>query len=122
MANAFTTRTYAVDRAVIVQVAGEVDLLTAGALERQLHRVCRQASPATAVVLDLSAVSFLAAAGLGVLVCAQQDCDRQGRVLRVVATQRAVLRPITLTGLDRVLETAASIEDALGGEAGDPDE
>jgi anti-sigma B factor antagonist len=89
-------------------------MLTAGEPERQLNGVCSHARPATAVVLDLSAVSFLATAGLGVLACAQQDCERQGRALRVVATQRAVPRPITLTGLDRVLETTASIEDALG--------
>lgn len=52
------------------------------------------------LVVDLSEVSFLGAAGLSVLVEAGATAGASGVGLYVVARTRPVLRPLTLTGLD----------------------
>jgi anti-anti-sigma factor len=106
-------RQYTADDAVVVRASGELDLVTAPALERSVEDVCAQAAPRAPIVVDLRDVSFLGAAGLGMLVRVQQRCRRDEHPLRVVATRRAVLLPMSLTGLDQLLEVVPSVECAL---------
>jgi anti-sigma B factor antagonist len=92
----------------IVSVDGELDGRTAPQLARALDRR-PPASPATVVILDLCAVSFLCAAGLRVLA----EAARDGAELLVVATGRAVRRPMELTGMSSQLSLHPSRERAL---------
>lgn len=103
--------------ATVVRASGEVDLATVGRLEQQLRSACAQSPPTVPVVVELSEVSFLDAAGLSALVRAQQICRSQGRALWLVAPYEAVLRPIRLTRLDEVLNIVSSVDGVLG--AGD---
>ena len=64
-------------------VSGELDILTAPAVERFLQAQLGCTVPGTTVVVDLSRVEVLAAAGVGVLVRAQHDAARRG--VRLVA-------------------------------------
>jgi len=58
----------------------------------------------TTVHLDLTRVTFLDSAGLTVLVVAHRAAERSGRVLALrCGTRRAVVRPLTITGLFGVL-------------------
>jgi anti-sigma B factor antagonist len=85
-----------------VTVTGEVDARCAPVLERGLLEVLTR--PDVAVVeLDLSRVAFLGAAGLTTLVVAHRAAERTGRLLRMrCGTNRAVRRPLELTGLSSV--------------------
>ena len=85
--------------AVIVQARGDVDLCSAPALERHLSAVL--AGQAPAIVLDLSAVTFLDCAGLRVLLAARRRAASQGSPFSLAAPQRAVTRLLQLTALDR---------------------
>jgi anti-anti-sigma factor len=88
--------------AAVCAVSGEVDLSTAPELR---DRLLAQVSPAGPdVVVDLVEVSFFGAAGLSVLVEVQAAADACGVGFYVVARTRAVLVPLTVTGLDRVLD------------------
>src|SRR4051812_3482033 len=97
--------------AVVVQVEGEVDTLTAprllAALEVALHSaVARQ------VIADLRGVTFLGSAGLRALVRATEQAERQHEPLRIVVDQnRPVVLPIQVTGLDQVLALYHSLSD-----------
>ncbi|MHA6631181.1 STAS domain-containing protein [Pseudonocardia sichuanensis] len=92
---------------LVVSVRGEVDKLTAPRLAEALDAV-RQARPA-AVLLDLSGVSFLCAAGLQVLAGAARDVPH----LQVVAATRAVLRPVEVTGMSGMLSIHPNRERAF---------
>ena len=85
------------DGAVTVTVVGEVDTHTAPALRSSLDTQLDR-SPST-LVIDLSRVPFLGAAGLAVLVEAQKRARAEGVDLRLIATTRAVTRPLRVTGL-----------------------
>jgi anti-anti-sigma factor len=70
---------------VVVRVLGEIDLITAGDLERPLLELL--ASGFEAVVLDLREVSFLDSSGIRVLITAHQCAEeRGGHLSSVVGT------------------------------------
>jgi anti-sigma B factor antagonist len=99
--------------AVVVEVVGEVDLLTAPRLHDAVMTAL--ASGPRVVVIDLLGVSFLGSSGLAVLVEAHQQAAGERTQLRVVAEGPATLRPLQVTALDRQLPLYPSRADALAG-------
>jgi anti-sigma B factor antagonist len=85
----------------LVQVCGEVDMVTADQLRAALHRLREQGC--RTVELDLSGVTFLAAAGLSVLVEHDRGLRAAAGRLLVVRPSRRCARMLALTGLDQVL-------------------
>lgn len=83
--------------AVTVTVVGEVDTFTAPVLRSTLDTQLEQ-SPKE-LIIDLSGVQFLGSAGLAVLVETQKSARSRDVDLRLVATTRAVTRPLEVTGL-----------------------
>jgi anti-sigma B factor antagonist len=83
--------------AVTVTVVGEVDTFTAPVLRSSLDAQLEQQPQE--LVIDLSGVQFLGSAGLAVLVETQKSARARGVELRLVATTRAVTRPLEVTGL-----------------------
>jgi len=98
------------NQVVVLVVAGDVDRATAPILHRALESAA-VVSPGL-VVVDLSAVKFFACAGLSSLVAAQHRAGDRDR-LRVVASRRAVRRPLELTGLDEWLTVCRNRAEAL---------
>lgn len=87
-----------------LDVIGEVDLATADDLLIAVRETIRLAAVwGVNVLVDLRGVDFLSAAGLRVLVTAHTDCATAGPALVVIADHDAVLRPLRITGLDRLL-------------------
>ena len=100
---------------VVLHVAGEVDLLTANLLGERIRE--RLVPINRVLVLDLSEVSFLGSAGLAEIVSASRSGTETGVRVLLVATNRAVLRPLEVTGLlslftvyDTVGAALASVE------------
>ena len=85
------------DGVVTVTVVGEVDTFTApvlrSTLDSQLELQPRE------LVIDLSGVQFLGSAGLAVLVETQKSSRSREVALRLIASTRAVTRPLEVTGL-----------------------
>ena len=97
----------------VVQLAGEIDIDTAPVLGDHL-RTHTSAKPAY-LLLDLSAVTFVAAAGLTVIVRALHGDQGIHGHLRVLGAtnNRAVARVLRLTGIDTLLRIHTTIDDAL---------
>ncbi len=81
---------------VVVTAEGEMDMATAGELRGSVGRA--MGAPATVVVIDLSAVTFMDCCGLRELVAARARLRAGGRGLRLRSPSPAVLRLLTLTG------------------------
>ncbi len=97
----------------MVIAEGEVDMLTAGRLEAAVNEALTEAA-GQAVVIDLTAVTFLGSHGLAVLAKLASKAEGRRQLLRVVVDEtRPVVRPIQLTGLDEVLALYYSVEEAL---------
>lgn len=98
---------------VIIRGYGELDVLTAPILVEQLRAAEALLTPPAPVVVDLTGVTFLASAGLSALAEHGQRYAELGSRLHVVATDRAVVRPIIVTGLHRVLPVFPTEREAL---------
>jgi anti-sigma B factor antagonist len=98
---------------VILHAYGDVDITTIATLADNLTTAEKAVTPPSPVILDLSHIIFLSAAGLATLVEHTRRCTRQGTPLRVVADQHAVLRPIELTGLSDTLNLHYRLSHAL---------
>ena len=94
----------------VVAVTGTVDMLTAPKLEEAINSAAK--SSPSAVIVDLSAVEFLASAGMGVLVAAREQLGDAAR-FAVVADGPATSRPLRLVGIAEVVDLYATLDDAL---------
>ena len=86
-------------RSVLVRVTGELDHVTAGTLGAVLADAETVVSPPAPVVVDLTGVTFLGAAGLSVLVDHHERCTALGSALLIVPGSKAARRAMTVTGL-----------------------
>jgi anti-sigma B factor antagonist len=101
----------------VVRVSGEIDLVTAPALEQAIGAVV--ADSPSALVIDLSAVEFLGSVGLKILAATYEKLATSTQ-FGVVAHGPATRRPIHLTGLDKTFPLYSTLDDALTG-VGDGD-
>ena len=85
------------DTVVRVTAAGEVDSTSAPVLREQIDAVLDSGAPE--FVVDLVHVSFLDSAGLCVLAAAHRRAGERSIRMRVLASSRAVIRPLQITGL-----------------------
>lgn len=93
--------------ACTVVVTGEIDHLTAPCLREVLLDVLGRPHLPRDVVVDLSRVIHLGAAGLTALAVARRAAADGGRVLHLrCGTARAVIRPLQVTGLWQTFDTA----------------
>jgi anti-sigma B factor antagonist len=96
---------------VLVTLAGEIDYAAVAGLREPLFALTDSGRQ---VVADLDRVSFIDAAGIGVLAGAARRAAVHGVTLHVVCAQRQTRRLFRLTGLDRVVSLAGDITEALG--------
>ncbi|MGD9530097.1 STAS domain-containing protein [Pseudonocardia sp.] len=96
---------------VVIEVGGEVDMLTSP----QLRRVAldQLAGGAELVVLGLDGVTFLGTSGLAVLIEVREAAHVAGVELRLACTQRRVLRPLAIAGLVPLFDIHDTLELAL---------
>lgn len=99
------------DGTVVVTARGEVDSLTGPLLKDVSLANLRPAGPP--LVIDLTEVSFLGAAGLGILDDLGKAAAAANVRLTLIANTRVVLRPLTITGLHREFDIHAVLTEAL---------
>ena len=103
-----------VDGAVVLTVAGEVDVSTGTFLHTRLTEVFDERGDRP-VVVDLSAVTLLSSTGLAVLVDTRWLAQQRGRGLVLVVDPAA--RPVSLAlqaaGLAALFDVRPDLEDAL---------
>jgi anti-sigma B factor antagonist len=91
---------------------GEVDSSSAPLLKQHLEALLDGGGTAELTV-DLDGVTFLDSAGLCVLAAAHRHAVKRGIRLRVLASARAVIRPMQITGLWELL-AAEQVEPGTG--------
>lgn len=93
----------------VVQVEGELDLLTAPKLAARLDRIMRE--PEGDVVLDLTDTEFIDSVGLQTLMSIDRRLAESGRTLTVVCGEGPVRRQIEIPRLITALTVVASLEE-----------
>ena len=104
-----------VDGVIVLAVFDVVDGATAPELAAAVGEAL--ASSPTALVIDLTGVTFLASVGMTILMRAKQDAGAEIG-FAVVAEGSATRRPLTLVGLDSELSLCLTRDEALRSVAG----
>jgi len=93
-----------------VRLVGRLD--TDGAAAVELRFNAATAAAAENAIVDLSAVSFLASMGIGMLIAAARTLRDRERAMVVVA-QGLVAETLRSTGVDEIVPVVDSLDDAL---------
>jgi anti-anti-sigma factor len=99
-----------VDRVVVVSVAGVVDMLTAPRLEDAIRAAV--AKDPSSLVVDFTAVEFLASAGMGILVAVHDELTPKVNFC-VVAEGPATSRPLKLLGIADIIPLYSTVDEAV---------
>ena len=94
----------------IAAVAGEIDIFTAAQLRERLSEL---AASSHRMVIDLDQVTFIDSAGLSALVGAANHTAAHGGSLHAVCTRPNIRTLFRLTGLDRRIPPARTLDQAL---------
>ncbi|WP_154697184.1 STAS domain-containing protein [Lentzea guizhouensis] len=99
------------DEIAIVTVKGEIDTVADEILLAEAVDVLTR--PPAGLVIDLQAVTFFGSSGINFLVAVRHQAQSRGVPFAVVAAQNAVVRPLQLTCVDRIIAPYPSLSDAL---------
>lgn len=95
----------------VLELRGEIDLLSAAELGPFLDRVTGR--PGTRVVIDLRSVEFFDCSGLRLLYRARARVLDGGGQVHLVCTHPLTLRVFRVTGLSRLLPPQPTLDAAL---------
>jgi anti-sigma B factor antagonist len=95
----------------VVTAPEEIDVSNADGLRTSLLEAASNGHPT--LVADMSRTRFCDSAGLHALAAAHQRARAEGGQLRLVISGDAVLRIFSITGMDQVIPSFASLDDAL---------
>ena len=110
----FRVSDYAIDSDThVVELGGEVDLYTAPAFKGRMAELLEEGR--TDLVVDLSQVTFIDSAALGVLVGGVKRLRPKGGSLGIVCTNQTIIGLLEVAGLDQVFPIHATVEAALAG-------
>jgi anti-anti-sigma factor len=106
----FNIRTDVIGDALVIDVSGEVDVVSAKELGSAMELVLEQ----KAVIVDLREVTFLDSSGLGTIVRGQRILGERGISLRVVAPPAGIVRRVfEITRLVESIPIVDSLDEAL---------
>ncbi|MEU3557894.1 anti-sigma factor antagonist, partial [Streptomyces fragilis] len=94
----------------VLELRGEIDILSAQEIHPHMDAVTGRPEPD---VVDLTPVEFFDCAGLRLLYRARRRVLDRGGELRLVCSDRLVLRILRITGLAELLPPVAGIDEAL---------
>ena len=94
----------------LLVLRGELDIATSPQLRDELVRVIGEGRR---IVVDLEGLSFIDSVGLGILVSGLKRARSDGGDLELVCSNRVILQPLELTGLDQTFTMHALREGAL---------
>jgi anti-sigma B factor antagonist len=95
----------------VISAGGEIDLHTAPELDRWIDEALQAGR--RHVVVDMSEVTFIDSTAIGVLVRAHRGAVEARGSLRLVCTDKNVLRILAFAGLDEKLTIHETLDEAL---------
>ena len=97
--------------AVVIALPAEIDMASAGRAGQQLGSAFT--AGVSTVIADMTATTFCDSSGISMLVRAHQQAAANNTQLRLVVPSAAVLRALTLVGMDDLLPIYPSLSQAL---------
>jgi len=112
-----------IGQVAVVTLPEEIDVTIADTVQEELLAVMD--AGAALLVADMSTTNFCDSAGVSALVRAFRRASASGNSMRLVIGTPAVQRVLSITGVDRLVDTFPSVAASLAGpydQPGQPDE
>jgi anti-anti-sigma factor len=101
-----------VDDVPVIRAVGELEIATVPEMRATVTEVTERRP--RAILFDFRRLSYLDSSGLGILVSARKRLAvHEGEVV-IITTQSAVLKALSLSGLDQIMRIYASEEEYFG--------
>ncbi|MEU0900376.1 STAS domain-containing protein, partial [Streptomyces massasporeus] len=94
----------------ILTITGEIDQTTGDHLQQAL---AVPSGPRPRIVIDMSGVTFMDSTGINILILAHRALDDAGGSLRLAAPAEPVTRVMHITGLDTIIDSRPTLDQAL---------
>lgn len=98
-------------RTLYMILRGEMDHHGAASARAQADALIDMHSPSV-LIMDMSHIAFCDSSGLGLIMGRYKKIDRAGGTLRLLDPTPAVLRIMTLSGLDKIINVERSKQNA----------
>lgn len=98
------------DEIWVVSPEGRIDLAAAGAVEDAFNGLLNEGR--ARIVVDCSQVSYMASAGLRVLVLTLRRARNLGGDLRLAAANQSVQQVLKMSGMDSIFTLYATVAEA----------
>jgi anti-anti-sigma factor len=95
------------DDAEVITLVGEVDMSRSAELRTAVDAF--RNSSATDVVVDVAGVSFFGSEGIGFLVRLFMEAKNRGGTVTLLNPSAAIIRLISITGLDEVIASRVTL-------------
>ena len=105
-----------IGQVAVVTLPAEIDVTNADMVREELASVLNQG--AALLIADLSKTSFCDSAGVSALVRTFRRAATSESSMRLVVSTPAVERVLSITGVDRLVETFPSVAASLAGAGG----
>ncbi|QTD95847.1 STAS domain-containing protein [Streptomyces cyanogenus] len=102
--------TTATDGIRVLTLAGEIDHHTGDTLRQALDAA---GTPRPRIVVDMRQVTFMDSSGINILLVAHRALSEAGGWLRLAAVGEAVMRTISIVGVDAVIDCRDTLRQAL---------
>jgi anti-sigma B factor antagonist len=112
-----------IGQAAVVTLPEEIDVTNADTVREELLTVIN--AGAALLIADMSKTTFCDSAGVSALVRVFRRASASGGSMRLVTVTPAVRRVLSITGVDRLVDTFPSVAASLAGpydQPGQPDE
>jgi anti-sigma B factor antagonist len=112
-----------IGQVAVITLPEEIDVTIADAVQDELLAVMD--AGAALLIADMSTTNFCDSAGVSALVRAFRRASASGNSMRLVIGTPAVQRVLSITGVDRLVDTFPSVAASLAGRSdqpGQPDE
>jgi anti-anti-sigma factor len=96
---------------VVLELHGELDLLAAALLQRELDRP--ETAARSILILDLHDLQFIDSSGLRVILAAQERAEWQGQEFALTRSSAQVERVLEIAGTAKVIRIIAAVDAPL---------
>ena len=105
-----------IGQVAVVSLPEEIDVTIADSVREELLAILDRG--ATLVIADLSKTEFCDSAGVSALVQPYRRARTSGSLMRLVVSTPSVQRVLSITGVDRLVDTFPSVAASLVGAPG----
>jgi anti-sigma B factor antagonist len=110
--HALTITVESVDDVPVIRAVGELEIATVPEMRTVVAEVSERRP--RALVFDFRRISYMDSSGLGILVSAKKRLGADKGEVVLITEQPAVLKALSLSGLDQIIQVYATLEEYLG--------